>query len=59
MTEPEYRIAKAERELAEYQTQTIPCQLEAGLVRERLKTTLDIAMRTIDCPAKTSPTEIS
>jgi hypothetical protein len=49
MTEPEYRIAKAERELAEYQTETIPCQIEAALVRERLNTTLDIAMRAIDC----------
>lgn len=42
------RIAELERELARYQTETIPCQIEANLARERLKATLDIGMRRLD-----------
>ncbi len=41
------RIAQIEHDLAVFQTNAIPGQIEAALVRERLKETLSIAMRII------------
>jgi len=42
------RIAELERALARAQTNGIPCQIEAALIRERLKATLDIGIHAID-----------
>jgi hypothetical protein len=44
MTEAESRIAQLEIDLAQMQTAEAYCQLEANLVRQKLKATLQIAM---------------
>lgn len=44
MTEVDRRIAQLEIDLAQIQTTDAYCQLEANLVRQKLKTTLQIAM---------------
>lgn len=52
MTDPdeeaERRIAELEVELAQLQAASVYQQVEANLVRQRLKETLDIAMHVID-----------
>jgi len=50
MTDPDEgdrRIAALEKELAEAQTEATYSQIEANLVRRRLKETLDMAMHVV------------
>jgi hypothetical protein len=52
MDEADLRIEQLERDLAKEQTSAAYCQLEANLVRQRLKDTLQIAMNFLDRAAE-------